>query len=86
MMIALILINIHADLLTAAVLRTVPTFCTLMGLTQSREFKDVVFEDDMFDNDSCVTLLCIVVIVTSTPILLISNTTSLNSRQSGSYS
>ena len=30
-----------------------------------REFKDVVFEDVVFDNNSCVTLLCIVVIVTS---------------------
>ena len=43
-----------------------------------REFKDMVFEDVVFDNNSCVTLLDIVFIVTSMPNLLLSNTTSSN--------
>ena len=51
-----------------------------------REFKDVVFEDVVFDNNRFATLLSIVFIVTSMPDLLLSNTTSsnttsLNSRQ-----
>ena len=40
----------------------------------------MVFEDVVFDNNKCVTLLYIVVIVTSMSNLLLSNTTSLNSR------
>ena len=32
----------------------------LAGVCQSREFKDVVFEDVVFDDSSCVTLLYIV--------------------------
>ena len=45
-----------------------------------RELKDVVFKDVVFDNDSFVTLLYVVFIVTSMSNLLLSNTTSLNSR------
>ena len=44
----------------------------------AREFKDVVFEDVVFDNNRFATLLSIVFIVTSMPDLLLSNTTSSN--------
>ena len=58
-----------------------------MIITVIREFKDVVFEDVVFDdNNSFVTLLSIVVPVTSMPNLLLSNTTSSNTTSLNSQS
>ena len=49
-----------------------------INIASHREFRDVVFEDVVLDNNSCVTLLSFVCIVTFMPNLLSSNTTSSN--------
>ena len=46
------------------------TVIVIMIVLIIRKFKDVVFEDVVFDTNSCVTLLSIVCIVTSMPNVL----------------